>query len=91
MTGARITRITSDFKKNDICWYSARITHCADCGNDISHHDIHEVKTAEEYLASLGVGMDTKARREGRIARRLRKQGELKRAQTVKETAYEEE
>jgi hypothetical protein len=36
--------------KNDICWMSKIITHCQDCGADISHARVVLVKTVKEYL-----------------------------------------
>jgi hypothetical protein len=89
MTGARITRVTSDHKKNTICWYSARISHCEDCGADISLHDIHEVKTAEQYLASIGYAPAPERVRETKNNRLLKKQGELAKLKADKEQQEE--
>lgn len=42
-------------KAGKYCWMGKVITHCQDCGSDISYANVVEVKTHEQYLKTIGV------------------------------------
>ena len=40
-------------EKNEYCWMGIVITHCADCGADISHGRRVEIKTVEQVMGEI--------------------------------------
>lgn len=50
-----ISKAVLDKYTDNICWYSATIQLCGECGADISEFNIHQVMTAEEFMADRGI------------------------------------